>query len=210
MTKIIGTRLIGVNGIASNGVKSTDVLLTALAEHGFDTLDFNYPRINLFEASWVMSFWRYTQELERLAGELFKVTKDGDHVVAHSFGCAVVWHCMSKYNRHFGKVWLIAPAMSLDDEMMPLFNGTDQVTFVHNPHDRALRFARFLPWIDMSSIGLHGLQRKREVYEPPYRNLSMPFRYLRGETKDWLNHSYAFGRVNLPTLIKDITTELSS
>jgi len=203
------TRIIGVNGIASNGVDSTDVLLTALAKRGYETVDFNYPKISLLKAAQVMSFWLYDKTVDKLAKQLFEQTQDGDHVVAHSFGCAIVWQCIKEYGRNFGKVWLIAPAISIDAGMVPIFTGTEQITFVHNPYDRALKFGRMAPWIDLSDIGLNGFRRKHQVYEPPYRNVAMPFRYLRGETKDWLNHSYAFGRVNLPVIIDDVMSQLS-
>lgn len=201
-------RLITVHGINSDGASGVDKLATEVQHNmlGLELVNFDYPKISLFNALSTLSFWRYEKVRTQLAQQLFDISQDGDHIVAHSFGAAVVHACMSKLGRKFGCVWLVAPALSIDDQLTGFANQQfDSLTLIFNPYDRALRFGRWLPWVDMSELGLKGnLIKSQHNIEL----LPMPQRYLRNEHADWLNHSYAFSGNNLRLLTEKLSQQL--
>jgi len=203
-------RLITVHGINSDGAEGVDKLALEVQQDmlGLELVNFDYPKVGLLQAIRLLSFWQYDVSRTRLALELFKNSKDGDHVIAHSFGAAVVYACMSKLGRKFGHVWLVAPALNIDDQLAgfdPL--SFDSLTLVFNPYDRALRVGRLLPWVDMSTLGLVANLMGQT---PKLDLLPMPQRYLRNEHSDWLNHSYAFRGKNLKRLTEKVSQRLMS
>ncbi|GAB3021456.1 alpha/beta hydrolase [Bowmanella dokdonensis] len=169
-------------------------------------VNFDYPRISLLKAAWALSFWQYDKVRARLAQTLYDVTQDGDHVVAHSFGAAVVFACMHKLGRRFGHVWLIAPALNIDDQVTG-FDGCQahSITIVANPYDRALKAGSILPWMDISDVGRLGW---RCGDDKRISTFFVPHRYLRGDQSDYLNHSYAFSGAICQDIASKIATQL--
>jgi len=202
-------RLVAVHGINTNGQGNVDTLCNAVAKDtGVKVVNFDYPKISLLRANWALSY-KYTHRTQiKHARELMEHTQDGDHVVAHSFGSAVVYACMHLFGRTFGHVWMIAPALDHAQASLGFENKYfESLTIVNNPYDRALKFGRELPWVDLSSIGLEGYN---PIVEPNVANLPMPERFLLGDDSDWLNHSYAFKGQNLKTLTHIIADQVRS
>jgi len=143
-----------INGINSDGSRSTDLLCQELAHRGHDTLDVNYPRVHFWNAG-----LRRTQ-LDR-AQRLVDATDDGDHVVAHSFGCLLVRRAM-QLDRFFDKVFLFGPAEE-SDTYYPI-SGARHIYIIYNPYDKAIRWGMMLPnhdFGDMGRVGYRGPNDRR-------------------------------------------------
>lgn len=201
-------RVVAVHGINGNGARNVDILANTVANQisGAAVVNFDYGCISLLRALWALSFWRYDKVRRRLANKLHLHTHDGDHVIAHSFGAAVVFACMQDCGRTFGHVWLVAPALSIDDHLRGFEHcQATSITVVANPYDRALKAGRWIPWIDMSTVGLEGVTPSAQQ---SLSTLYMPTRYLRGDHHDPLNHSYAFAGQARSRLASKIADQL--
>lgn len=158
-------RIIGVNGIRSNGEKNTDLLLGELRMHGHDVLDFEYGRVNFFTA-------RSLARQKAIGHRLREVSKVGDHVVAHSYGCLVTLRAMQTGAR-FGHVWLFAPAMDCDFTFP--WHAAQRITVVHCKSDLALVGGSFLVKHSFGNMGRHGYHGP---YDARVHNIEVDRRFL--------------------------------
>jgi len=135
-----------VHGILTDGKKSTDLVSAGLRDRGLLARDFNYPKNNVFTA-------RFKRNRVRLGRELFNRSKDGDHVVAHSFGCEVVVEAM-RQGACFSHVYLIAPAIKRDT-LFP-HEGAKKITVLYCEDDEAIKLTRWLWHHPFGTMGLVG------------------------------------------------------
>lgn len=169
------SRIAFINGIHSDGSASTDRLCRALAGD-FRTTDVNYPVVR-----WWQARWRCVQ-LDR-AQRLFDATADGDHIVAHSFGCLLVRRAM-QLGRQFAAVFLFAAA-DASDTYWPYW-GAERIYVIHNPYDVAIKWGSKLLNHDFGSLGADGYALAHK--DPRVFNIRTPY-FRRSD----LRHGFYFG-----------------
>ena len=175
-------RVVGVNGIRSNGSGNTDLLLKDLAGNGYETLDFNYPRVNLLTAR--------SRNRQRNRGRLLhQRTFLHDAVIAHSYGALVVLRAMEA-GAQFGMVFLFAPA--LDSRIYFPAQGATQIHVIHNQADRAIGLGALLWRHDFGLMGQHGYQGP-----PDHRITNVPTNDNHAQ-HERLHHSDYFLPANRP------------
>lgn len=153
-------RILGINGIRTDGSNSTDLLLRDLADLGHETVDVNYPRVNIFTARW------RSRQL-RNAQHLVDAHKPGDAVVAHSYGCLLTLRAM-ELGASFGTVFFFSAAMNDDFSFPP--EGMRRLFNIHRQDDRALTLGDLLLWHDfgaMGKTGYSGLPPDRRIRNIP-------------------------------------------
>jgi hypothetical protein len=134
-------RIVGVNGIATDGAGSIDLLLLELAERGHVVIDVPLPKRHFVSARWGAC----------PDGQLVaQRARDGDIVVAHSFGCLRTFHAHKV--RNFAAVVCIAPAMSDAAEWL----YPERVHCFHSRRDWAVRFGSMLLFHPFGPAGVRG------------------------------------------------------
>ena len=156
-------RIILVHGIESAGVKSVDRLGHLLAGKGWIVED-----VELRQTRWYngRSLEIRNDNLRRIR----EVHRPGDHVIAHSNGCRLVWACMAGGTR-FGKVFLFAPALDSDVVFTPC--AYDSITVFANPHDKAVLAGSVLlghRWGMMGRRGYVGVSDRVDTVFRPERS----------------------------------------
>lgn len=141
-------RILGINGIRTDGSSSTDKLLIKLTELGYPTVDVNYPRVNIFTA-------RSRKRQHRNARILKNISKPGDVLVAHSYGCLLALRAMEQGAR-FKHVFFFAPAMNVDFTFP--YHGMGKLSVIYNPTDNAIRAGMLLWNHDFGAMGREGYQ----------------------------------------------------
>lgn len=139
-------RIIGVNGIRSTGEKNTDRLLGELEKLGHRIFDFNYGIVRAWEA-------RSEKRQRAIGHRLHETSRDGDHVIAHSYGGLVTLRAMQAGAR-FGVVWLFAPAMD-GDYTFPI-HGAREIHIVSSRTDIPLLLGSLLPGHSFGGMGRVG------------------------------------------------------
>jgi len=136
-------RIVGVNGIATNGQGNIDVMLSYLSERGFETVDVDLPVRHTISAWW-------GHKLDAKA--IMNATKDGDVVIAHSFGGPRVAEVM-EYGRKFSAVFLFRPAM---DQFYQFYQPN--IYCFHSMDDWPVRIGAWLPWHPFGRAGTLGFR----------------------------------------------------
>lgn len=134
-------RIVGVNGIASNGEANIDLLLDVLADRGRDVVDIKLPVRHWFSAR-----WGGCSDGQIVAQH----ARDGDIIVAHSFGCLRSWH--AHLVRDFAAVVCIAPAMSDAAE----WRYPERVHCLWSKKDMAVRIGARLLFHPFGAAGAKG------------------------------------------------------
>ncbi len=143
------TRILGINGIRTDGSTNTDKLLRKLRERGHQTLDINYPEVNIFQA-------RSRSRQKRNATILYDAHNGGDILIAHSYGCLLSLRAM-EIGASFSKVFFFAPAMNVDFTFP--YHGMEHLTVIYNPTDEAIKWgARLRFGHDFGKMGSEGYQ----------------------------------------------------
>lgn len=143
-------QIIGVNGIHSHGANGTDKALADLQSLGHDVTDYDYPKRN------TLTVWRKKNRWDDAAG-LLSVTENGDHVVAHSYGCLIVLEAMLM-GAEFGQVFFFAAAASSDKRpWFPLLpRACEKLYVIYNPEDKALKWGSRIPLHPFGKLGYKG------------------------------------------------------
>ena len=146
-------RILIINGIESAGVESVDRIGLRLAALGYEVVD-----INLKVARWYNGRSKKVrnENLERIRA----IARPGDHVIAHSNGCRLVYDAM-RGGTEFGTVVLFAPALNRSVTFFPF--GYKSITVVHNPYDWALFWGSILPghiWGPLGRRGYNGVSER--------------------------------------------------
>lgn len=82
------------------------------------------------------------------AVELHRISHDGNYVIGHSNGCAIVVEALRQGAR-FKSVLLINPALNVSTVFPP---GDYTVTVVHTKHDKAVKAARFFDFVPVIEL----------------------------------------------------------
>lgn len=138
-------RIVGVNGINTHGEGSIDLLLARLKGRGFDVVDVRLPKRHALSAR-----WGGCSDGNTIAQE----ARDGDIVVAHSFGCLRAHYAHQV--RDFAAVVCIAPAMS----DAALWRDPARVHCFYSRRDLAVRIGSRLLLHPFGSAGTQGFDQK--------------------------------------------------
>jgi hypothetical protein len=92
--------ILTVNGIESDGSTSTDRMGTIFRGRGYNVIDINQPIRHTWNARWTS---------DRDAGDIVNIAKDGDVVIAHSYGCLKT--AIANRGVKFAAIFLFRPAM---------------------------------------------------------------------------------------------------
>lgn len=141
-------RVIGVNGIRTDGRDNVVRLLEALHDRGHRTRRFAYPTV------WTPLGARIEGCRLKQSRRLARTLRDGDHVVAHSFGATLTWYAMSRFRRQLGVVLFLGAALDADVSFPA--RGFRRLVNVHNPCDVALRLGALLWAHDFGAMGATG------------------------------------------------------
>jgi len=134
-------RVVGVNGIGTDGSGSIDLLLSVLADRGFDVVDVKLPWRHALSAR-----WGGCEDGLLVAQQ----AQDGDIVVGHSFGCLRAWNAHKV--RNFRAVVCVAPAMS----HTALWRYPERVHCFHSRKDWAVRIGSLLLLHPFGPAGIRG------------------------------------------------------
>lgn len=134
-------RIVGVNGIATHGEGSIDVLLDVLVDRGLAVVDVPLPMRHWFSAR-----WGGCSDGLLVAQH----ARDGDVIVAHSFGCLRAWNAHKV--RDFRAVICIAPAMSHKSQ----WRYPERVFCYWSPKDWAVRIGSKLLLHPFGPAGTRG------------------------------------------------------
>lgn len=138
-------RIVGVNGIATHGESNIDLLLLELAQRGHVVIDVPLPKRHWFSAR-----WGGESDGERI----IRQSRNGDIVIAHSFGCLRTWYAHQV--RDYKAIVCIAPAM--DPEMQ--WRHPERVHCFHSPKDWAVRLGSILVWHPFGPAGVRGFTQE--------------------------------------------------
>lgn len=174
-------KILGINGIRTTGAKNTDLLLQKMQEREWKTCDTEYP------TAWAISArWRWIQR--RNAKRIMKYYREGDIVVAHSYGCLLTLRMMEMGAR-FSHVFFFGAAMN-DDFTFPAY-GMESLVNVCDVDDRALGIGSILPFHDFGKMGKTGYKGAKD---PRVQNV-----FARDSVTEPLQHSNYFLPENLDT-----------
>ena len=118
-------KIITVPGIKSKGQGSTDLIGQAMRERGFEVHDMEQA---------VRSAWGARWKAQRDAKDIIEVAKDGDVVIAHSYGCLKTSIAMR--GPKLRAVFLFRPAMSRWHRF-PMYQGT-KIHCIYSKQDWAI------------------------------------------------------------------------
>lgn len=141
-------KILSINGIRTDGSESTDLLLSDLEDRGFDTLDVNYPEVNILGA-------RSRETQYENAQILLDAHEPGDALIAHSYAGLISLRAMEK-GAKFGKVFWFSPAMNVDFVIPYL--GCTELYVIHTLEDKAIALGEKLWWHDFGAMGRVGYQ----------------------------------------------------
>lgn len=139
-------RILGINGIRTDGSSSTDLILYELHALGHTAIDINYPRVSIFTA-------RSRKRQLRNAQILKDASKEGDVVIAHSYGCLLTLRAM-ELGAKFSYAFFFAPAMNVDFTFP--YHGMKNLYVIYNPTDKAIRWGSKLWNHDFGDMGRKG------------------------------------------------------
>jgi len=185
-------RILTINGIRTDGSTNTDKLCSKLKHIGYDTVDVNFPKVNIFTA-------RSRKRQLKNAQILVDNHKKGDVLIAHSYGCLLALRAM-ELGAEFSKVIFFAPAMNVDFTFP--YHGMKELIVIHNPTDEAIRAGNWLWFHDFGKMGQVGYRGARD---DRIRNLQDNS----GE-KGKRNHSHYFTDKNIGQWVKFITDFINS
>lgn len=134
----------GVNGILCHGEHNIDPLLDELACRGLLVHDVRLPF-----RTWISARWGGCEDGSLIAQE----TKDGDILVAHSFGCLRAWNAHKV--REYRAIICIAPAMSQYEE----WRYPSRVYCFHSRKDWAIRLGARLLFHPFGAAGSKGFRQ---------------------------------------------------
>ena len=175
--------VLSINGIRSDGSQNTDKLAKQIALAGHETLDVNYPQINLFHVTFMMrgGFDKFINT--RVKYVLDARQSDQDDAIAHSAGCLLNYRAML-HGARFRHVFWFAPALDAD-VVIPSW-GCETLHIIFNPEDRAIKLGTWLRWHAFGAMGIRGHDHAH--LDDRIHNIeAKPDWY-----KDWFRHSYSF------------------
>lgn len=138
-------RVVGANGINTHGENNIDVLLVELeCWYGLETVDVWLPKRHWFSAR-----WGGCHDGTLIAQD----SRDGDILVAHSYGCLRAWHAHQV--RDYRAIVCIAPAMGKQVE----WRYPQRVHCYHSDGDWAVRIGSRLLFHPFGRAGVEGFKQ---------------------------------------------------
>jgi len=131
-------------------------ILKALEKQGMYTREFSYLR-----ALVIFTYFKCLRK--RWAKRLKAQLKDGDSIVAHSFGCAVVWELLKQLQEEKSSLQLKNIYLfnaSLERELQFSKDNCHKIFVFYHPGDNLLTLATYLPNNIMGDMGKVGYQYK--------------------------------------------------
>lgn len=180
-------RILGINGIRTDGKSSTDKLLNKLRNHDYETIDVNYPKVNIFMA-------RSRKRQFKNAKILLEQSLPGDILIAHSYGCLLALRAM-ELGAEFSHVFLFAPAMNIDFTFPYL--GMEKMTVIFNDRDQAIKWGEILRF--RHDFGAMGRVGYKGPPDPRILNIQ-DHKGIKGKR----NHSHYFSDENIDDWAKYI------
>ncbi len=177
----MGNRIVVVHGIWSHG-ESMDPLIEKLREKGHEVIEFEFPKRYALSV-----YWPGVAKSD--GGSLAYTQREGDHLVAHSYGCLIGIESI-KLGAKWGNCYFFGGAATSDKMYYP-DDAFKKCYVIYNPEDSALKWGARLPWHDFGHMGLKGItgQPGRDVKDPRIEN-------VRGFRDDFLqiDHSHYLGK----------------
>lgn len=122
-------------------------MLQELEKLGLNTIEFKHMKVFALETY-------LTSGIKRLAEHLDSTLKDGDSILAHSFGAAIVYYVLQNTKKKLHNIYLFNAALSLDYILNS--NNVDTLYNFYDPTDRALSIAEAIPYDIMGGVGKIG------------------------------------------------------
>lgn len=145
----MSVRILGVNGIYNwswSKQSFTDALLEQL--YMYETIDVKYPFMTALLA---YSNWAINRRVKKL----IKESKEGDCVIAHSFGCLLTTMAM-RQGAKYDKVFFFGAAV---DSTAPIPEGGANVIYnIFSKDDKALIAGKAFPWSPLGDMGRVGYE----------------------------------------------------
>lgn len=145
-------RILGVNGIhnCSRSKKSfTDDFLKAL-EKKYTVIDVKYPYMLA-----ILAYLKHS--IKRRAKMLYEQSREGDVVIAHSFGCIATIEAM-KLGARYSKVFFFASAAERD-VYIPSY-GYERIWNIYSTSDATLTLGSLFPFHPFGKMGQRGYNGK--------------------------------------------------
>ena len=184
-------KILTINGIRTNGGSSTDKIGGCLSRSGFEVLDVNYPKVNIFTA-------RSRKRQLSNAQNLVNKACDGDVLIAHSYGCLLALRAM-ELGAKFSHVFLFAPAMNVDFTFPYL--GMENCTVIYNKTDKAIKMGNWLWFHDFGKMGSQGY---KGAPDPRIINMEDE-KGIKGDR----NHSHYFNNENIDSWVEFIRSKIT-
>jgi hypothetical protein len=137
-------KIIGVNGILTHGEANVDLMLEALENEGFPTLDLPLPKVGPLRARW---------QAKQDAKAIMEVAEPDDILLAHSFGCLRSYHAL-KEGLKVRHVYMFRPAMGRGVEFAPYW----PVTCFYSKDDHTVRAGSYLIAHPFGQAGVKGFK----------------------------------------------------
>ena len=149
------SRIVLVHGIRSDGTNNVDVVGDELRRLGHVVVDVQTPVRHTWSARW---------SAKKDARQVAAASREGDILVAHSYGNLIAWHAHKMQN--YEAVFCIAAAMSKN----AIWRHPKRVFCYHSNTDGALKLGAALLWHPFGRAGLDGFTQ-RGVTNLPYHGL---------------------------------------
>lgn len=149
--------LVGIKGLYTvTSQNSISTFLEKIKKRGVDSVEFDYFKL--------LAYHTYcTDTITNTVTKLDQFVREGDSIIAHSFGCLLVYDLLRHYkkchkDRQLKNIYFINPAIDVNIKI-PTSNIT-QLFLFHDKEDRLLRMSRFLPFNRMGALGKYGYQHE--------------------------------------------------
>ncbi|MCP4493302.1 MAG: hypothetical protein GY820_39260 [Gammaproteobacteria bacterium] len=171
--------IIIVHGAYTHG-RGIDKLAIKLRASGYTVREYEFPKRY---ALMLYLPWVYRKDGATLANFM----NEGDHIVAHSYGCAI-WQQSILTGAKWGKCFLFGGACTSDKFLYP-DDSLEEAWVVYNPEDWVLWLGSKLPFHIFGLLGYHGFAGQpdsRKKKDPKFHN-------TRGfKDKGWRRHTHYF------------------
>ncbi|MGD9156909.1 MAG: hypothetical protein PVG39_00755 [Desulfobacteraceae bacterium] len=192
------SRIIIVHGIHTHGndsENSIDAFGQLFVDAGYEVKFFEYP------IRWAIPmYWNDAPVND--AKSLIHLAQDGDHIIAHSYGC-LIWQETINLGMQWDTCFLFGGAATSEKMYYPE-DSLKKAYVIYNPEDLALLVGSLLPGHPFGKLGLVGYRGqpyrkkrdKRFVNEPGFKEDG-----LTNHSHYWEDKSYWFDFVvkRLPT-----------
>lgn len=176
--------------VSDGGEGTTGVFQPYYARDGFEVLKFN----TTWQRGILRDLWNVRFNNKKLAQKLALKIEDGDVLVGHSNGCALIsralWYLASIGSK--ARVYVIYhnPALDKDTPLAPAAVGC---LVFHTHTDTTVWWSKFRPCLEWGEMGKEGYREPDpDKYDARYNNLSYEHLSESGISFENMGHSNAF------------------